>query len=111
MKKLISIFFLFSFFLFQYGKILDYMECRITAALASKADCGCDTKLAAVQNNNDAAAPLHQHQLKNYTEEFFEDQLTTKFILPFSEELNYKIQPAGPLPAGYYNAIFQPPRV
>jgi hypothetical protein len=71
MKKFISIFFLFSFFLFQYGKMLDYMECRIVAAIESKTDCGCDSKLSAASQENKNPQPLHQHQLKNYTEEFF----------------------------------------
>jgi hypothetical protein len=51
--------------------MIDYMECRITAAIESKTDCGCDTKLAASTADDTNNPPLHQHHLKNYTEEFF----------------------------------------
>jgi hypothetical protein len=51
--------------------MIDYMECRITAAIESKTDCGCDTKLTASTTDDTNTPPFHQHHLKNYTEEFF----------------------------------------
>jgi hypothetical protein len=109
MKKAISIFFLFIFFLFQYGKILDYMECRIVAAIAPQEDCGCDTKLTTGTSTNEPIVPLHQHHLKNYTEEFFEYPMLIQASI-LSIERAYKVVPSEKLPSGSCNSIFQPPR-
>ena len=110
MKKLISIFFLFSFFLFQYGKMLDYIECRIAAAIKSKSDCGCDSRLSATSQENKNPQPLHQHHLKNYTEEFFDHQYTSFPQLLATCVTTTAVLPAEKLPAGFAKGIFQPPR-
>ncbi|MBX9782346.1 MAG: hypothetical protein K2X48_03535 [Chitinophagaceae bacterium] len=111
MKKLISIFFLLSFFLFRYGKMLDYMECRIAAAIESKTDCGCDSKLSATSQESKNPQPLHQHHLKNYTEEFFDHQHTSVPRLPAACVTTAAVLPAEKLPAGFARGIFQPPRI
>jgi len=111
MKKSLSIFFLSIFFLFQYGKMLAYMECRVVAAIESKVDCGCDDKLTTDSNQQPSSSPLHQHHLKNYTEEFFDHHwmakdLTIKKNIPSTETALQQDQ----LP-GFLHGILQPPRI
>jgi hypothetical protein len=110
MKQLLSIFFLSIFFLFQYGKMIDYMECRIAAAIESTKDCGCDAKLQATATDNEPSTPYHQHHLKNYTEEFFnytakEDEAV---IVSFNALYNSIVAPQQL--SGYLHELLQPPR-
>jgi hypothetical protein len=108
-RKAASIFLLLLFFVFQYGRILDYMECRIVAAIEATPDCGCDTKLVAATDNN-APAPLHQHSLKNYTEEFFDDKHHSLAALPVINSKQYHNHFIQSAPTGYSSPVFQPPR-
>jgi hypothetical protein len=111
MKKPVSIFLLFLFFLFQYGKMLDYMECRIAAAIEAKEDCGCDNKLTGNTTDDSVPAPFHQHQLKNYTEEFFDHSFTvTAIIMVSNQQQSIMLHAAAELP-GYTNGILQPPQI
>ena len=87
------------------------MECRVAAAIESKIDCGCDDKLITDSNQQPSSNPLHQHQLKNYTEEFFDHHWTAKDITTrkntsFTETVLQQDQ----LP-GYLHGILQPPRI
>jgi hypothetical protein len=109
-KKAGSLFLLLLFFIFQYGKMLDYMECRIRAAIETKSDCGCDLKLTAATDNNPVSAPFHQHHLKNYTEEFFDYHFLLLPTMPFCNTKEYNTAFNQPIPEGRYNVVFQPPR-
>jgi hypothetical protein len=110
MKQCLSILFLSLFFLSQYGKMLAYMECRITAAIESKTDCDCGNTLQTADTDQNSSQPLHQHHLKNYTEEFFDhewlvkEELTVRNNLPFTILLQQDQLP------GYLQGILQPPR-
>jgi hypothetical protein len=110
MKKAIAIFFLFTFFVFQYGKILDYIECRIAAAVQIKEDCGCEVRLMA--NTGDASnqsTPL-QHHHKNYTEEFFDlEEINHPAV--FKKLINHADNYQQGSMAVYQVSIFQPPRI
>ncbi|RXK59251.1 hypothetical protein ESA94_14005 [Lacibacter luteus] len=109
MKQLLSIFFLSIFFLFQYGKMIDYMECRIAAAVASVEDCGCDEKLISNSTTEDASLPFHQHHLKNYTEEFFTEVHVAE-PAAFSTTATAHNRISSPqLLAGFTNQLLQPP--
>lgn len=109
-KKIYSIFFLSVFFLFQYGKMIDYMECRITAVIESTKDCGCDTKLQPTANDQNPALPFHQHHLKNYTEEFFyHTSLQTPAIATNYNPVYTNITAPQQL-SGYLQKVLQPPR-
>ena len=111
MKKLISIFFLFTFFLFQYGKILDYWECRIAAAIESKSDCGCDNNLNSASSSEQSSQPLHQHHLKNYTEEFFyHSGIISAKIFRNNQQYTIALYAEDEL-SGYLTGILQPPRI
>ena len=111
MKQLISLLFLSIFFLFQYGKMVAYMECRIAAAIESKVNCSCEEKLSTAYNQLPASQPTHEHHLKNYTEEFFDHDLKTitdteniisrSFISPCKQDQ---------LP-GHLHGLLQPPRI
>jgi hypothetical protein len=109
-KKGISIFFLLLFFVFQYGKMLDYMECRIQAAIEAKPDCGCETKLTAFAENDPFSAPSHQHHLKSYTEEFFDQHFSLLPSLPEIISKQYNIAAIQSVPEGFNKSIFQPPK-
>jgi hypothetical protein len=109
-KKGISIFFLLLFFVFQYGKMLDYMECRIQAAIEATPDCGCETKLTGFTENDPFSAPYHQHQLKNYTEEFFDQHFSLLPALPEVVSKQYQLAAIQPVPEGCNKSIFQPPK-
>ncbi len=110
MKQCLSILFLSLFFLSQYGKMLAYMECRIAAAIESKKDCGCENTLQTTNTDQNTSQPLHQHHLKNYTEEFFdhkwlaEEEITSINDLPFTILFRQNQLP------GYLQDILQPPR-
>jgi hypothetical protein len=110
MKQLLSIFFLSIFFLFQYGKMIDYMECRIAAAIESTKDCGCDTKLQVATTDDESSTPFHQHHLKNYTEEFFnyitkEDETVTALANALYNSITAPQQLSG-----YLHELLEPPR-
>jgi hypothetical protein len=109
-NKLLSIFFLFIFFLFQYGKIIDYMECRVSAAIESKTDCGCDTKLAASSTDNTNDPPFHQHHLKNYTEEFFHHITFTATTVETTVAKQFAAVNEGSVSNRSFS-VFQPPRI
>jgi hypothetical protein len=110
MKQCLSILFLSLFFLSQYGKMLAYMECRIKAAVESKTDCDCGNTLQTTDTDQNSSQPLHQHHLKNYTEEFFdhkwlaEEEITCINDLPFTILFQQNQLP------GYLQSILQPPR-
>jgi hypothetical protein len=108
-KKAGSIFLLVLFFVFQYGRILDYMECRIAAAIETKTDCGCETRLIAA-TDNETSAPLHEHSLKNYTEEFFDHENSSTTALNISVTKQYNNRFVQSSPVGFSKSIFQPPR-
>jgi len=110
MKALLSIFLLSIFFLFQYGRMIDYMECRITAAVQSSSGCDCESKLLPLSGDQEPAVPFHQHHLKNYTEEFFDHQ-----SLPLQANISkdlpaYNCIVAPQQLSGYLQERLQPPR-
>jgi hypothetical protein len=109
MKQLLSIFFLFAFLLFQYGKLIAYMECRIVSVIQSSSDCGCETKLQPSPGNEQTNLPFHQHHIKNYTEELFEEVSLTK-LAPSSTVILTGNLNAAQLLTGYTNKLLQPPR-
>lgn len=87
------------------------MECRLAAAVTNTEDCGCDTKLAkAVANESSNAAPLHQHPLKNYTEEFFQLIHTPEPFAAIHYLKVYATAKEKPILEMAY-VIFQPPRM
>jgi hypothetical protein len=110
MKQLLSIFFLSIFFLFQYGKMIDYMECRIAAAIESTQDCGCDAKLQAAVTDDESSTPFHQHHLKNYTEEFFNHTVKEEEAAVISSNTLYNSITAPQQLSGYIHELLQPPR-
>jgi hypothetical protein len=110
MKQLLSIFFLSIFFLFQYGKMIDYMECHITAAIESTQDCGCDAKLQVAVTDDESSTPFHQHQLKNYTEEFFNYTIKEEEAVTTSLNSFYNSIAAPQQLSGYLHELLQPPR-
>lgn len=90
--------------------MIDYVECRIAAAIESTKDCGCDTKLQVAATDGESSTPFHQHHLKNYTEEFFnyitnEDETATA-----SSNALYKSITAPQQLSGYLHELLQPPR-
>jgi hypothetical protein len=110
MKQLLSIFFLSIFFLFQYGKMIDYVECRIAAAIESTKDCGCDSKLQSTASDTEAPTPFHQHHLKNYTEEFFNYTVKEYETVVISSNVLYNSITAPQQLSGYLHELLQPPR-
>lgn len=107
---MLSIFFLSIFFLFQYGKMIDYMECRIAAAIESTQDCGCDAKLQVATTDDESSTPFHQHHLKNYTEEFFNHTVKEEEAVAFSPNITYNSITASQQLSGYFHELLQPPR-
>ncbi len=110
MKQLLSIFFISVFFLSQYGKMLAYMECRITAAIESKTDCDCGNTLQTADTDQNSSQPIHQHHLKNYTEEFFDHEWLLKEELVGRNSLSFTILFRQDQLPGYLQGILQPPR-
>ena len=86
------------------------MECRIAAAIQSTTDCGCNNKLIA-STNEQAPQPLHQHQLKNYTVEFYNYAVEPSSTFFITELRFYKILSSNQLSTGFCNQIFQPPQI
>jgi hypothetical protein len=109
MKQLLSIFFLGIFFLFQYGKMIDYVECRIAAAIESAQDCGCDAKLQATASDDESPTPYHQHHLKNYTEEFFNYTVKEDESVVVSSNALYNSITAPQQLSGYLHELLRPP--
>jgi predicted neuraminidase len=110
MKQSLSIFFLSIFFLFQYGKMIDYMECRIAAAIESRQDCGCDAKLQATATDEQSSTPFHQHHLKNYTEEFFNYTEKENDIVLVSSNSSYNSITVPQQLSAHLHELLQPPR-
>lgn len=90
--------------------MIDYMECRITAAIQSKADCGCDTKLTAAAADATNNPPLHQHHLKNYTQEFFNHHTFAATTLETTIAKQFAAVNEGAVSHKSF-AVFQPPRI
>lgn len=90
--------------------MIDYMECRIVAAIESKTDCGCDTKLAASTTDDTNNPPLHQHHLKNYTEEFFNHTAFTATIVETTVAKQFAAVNEGSVSHRSFS-VFQPPRI
>ncbi len=90
--------------------MIDYMECRIVAAIESTKDCGCDAKLQATATDDESSTPYHQHHLKNYTEEFFNYTLKEDEAVVVSSNALYNSITAPQRLSGYINELFQPPR-
>lgn len=86
------------------------MECRIAAAIQSTADCRCDNKLIAATDDQ-PTPPVHQHQLKNFTEEFYDHPFKISSNIWIEEQLSYNILSPNQLPSGFCKNIFHPPRV
>jgi len=111
MKQCLSLLFFSLFFLSQYGKMLAYMECRITAVVESKTDCDCGNTLQATDTDQNSSQPIHQHNLKNYTEEFFDHEwltITDITIIPSPAFISQYKQDQLP---GHLHGILQPPRI
>lgn len=86
------------------------MECRIAAAIQLKPDCGCDDKLETAAADAAQSAPVHQHHLKNYTEEFFHTVNVT--AAPVRAVVNFVYAPVAEQPVRMRaNDVFQPPRI
>lgn len=90
--------------------MIDYMECRIAAAVSSVEDCGCDVKLQATANDDEPAVPFHQHHLKNYTEEFFNHTVKEDVVIFISSHTAYNNIIAPQQLSGYLHKLLQPPR-
>ena len=90
--------------------MIDYMECRIAAAIESTKDCGCDAKLQATASDDEPATPYHQHHLKNYTEEFFNYNTKEEEAVSVSSNKTYSSITAPQQLSGYPNKLLQPPR-
>ena len=86
------------------------MECRITAAIESTKDCGCDTKLQPTANDQEPAQPFHQHHLKNYTEEFFDHTSLPLSTIVMDYDPIYTNITAPQQLSGYLQKVLQPPR-
>lgn len=87
------------------------MECRIAAAVTNTSDCGCDTELAQSFSTDDAhSTPLHQHHLKNYTEEFFHHTHTDIDLFQIVTVLQFAPEKKQSEREMAYDR-FQPPRI
>ncbi|XVJ66468.1 MAG: hypothetical protein HEQ40_10030 [Lacibacter sp.] len=86
------------------------MECRIAAAVQLKPDCGCDEKLMASTEDASQSSPLHQHHLKNYTEEFFHTVTIAAAPVQPAADLLYAPAPEQRVIKRAYS-VFQPPRI
>ena len=98
MKKVIPILLLFVFFLFQAGRMLVYLECRITTP-----NCDCVKVLVDTQPGQEAV-PNHKH----LSEEF--ELLTTTpgnnfVVLNCTDHVDC----TGLVPAGVPQDVFHPP--
>lgn len=90
--------------------MIDYMECRITAAIESTKDCGCDAKLQSTASDDEPVIPYHQHHLKNYTEEFFNYTVKEEEAVVSSSNSLYNRITAPQQLSGYLHELLQPPR-
>ena len=90
--------------------MIDYMECRIAAAIESAQDCGCDAKLQVAATDDESSTPFHQHHLKNYTEEFFNHTVKEEEAVVISFNKLYNNITAPQQLSGYLHELLQPPR-
>jgi hypothetical protein len=90
--------------------MIDYMECRINAAIESKTDCGCDTKLMASAADDTNNPPLHQHHLKNYIEEFFHHTTFSATTVETTIAKQFATVKEGVVSDRAFS-VFQPPRI
>lgn len=86
------------------------MECRITAAIESAKDCGCDAKLQTTATDDESSTPFHQHHLKNYTEEFFNYAVKEDETVAVSSYVLYNSITSPQQLSGYLHELLQPPR-
>lgn len=112
LRKLLSILFLCMVMLFQYGKILTYVNCRIENMINNNnAPCDCEKQIKNSADNTQKN-PLQKTAVKEkITEELFTIE-SEKRIYHFSTENISLLKPSTTLLlTGFDKTIFQPPRI
>ncbi|MBS1598009.1 MAG: hypothetical protein JST75_07270 [Bacteroidetes bacterium] len=103
-----TIIFILSLVIYQYGKIVGYIGCRISEITNSVPQCDCEKFGRDLSNNS--ALPFQKSTLKERSEDFFTQNFSeaVKKIIP--SQSSKITEPDKALAIGYNNAIFQPPR-
>jgi hypothetical protein len=96
--------------LFQYGKILTYINCRIESIINNSAQCDCEKQIKNSSDNNQSA-PIQKTVIKEKTTEELFTIVTGKDFYNKSVQEIILYKPATTLLlTGFNKTIFQPPR-
>jgi hypothetical protein len=117
LKKTLSILLLFSWALFHYSRIVDYLQCPLALQSVSNgsstvtAPCDCERQPVTTPSDNTGSSSTERSFSKPRPEEVF-----TGGSFPAPEGYYSVVRLTGPgllfssTPAGFTAAIFQPPR-
>lgn len=110
MRKAVAFICFITFFALQYGKLVSYWNCKITAAVLT-AICDCEKKIIDI-HSSDTAHSNNTSIIKHSTEEtyvFHEVSYSPAQLLPVIINSNIPVYVAI-IPQNDADAIFQPPR-
>jgi len=108
-QKTVSLLFILSLVISQYGKIIGYVGCRINNLITTTATCDCEKQIKSGVTDN--TQPISE---KNSVREKFDEV----YVIHQCPSLNFTQVPAGSpiltasaaLFAGIQNSVFQPPQ-
>ena len=107
-RQLLTMIFIFSLVIYQYGKIVSYIGCKISEITSTISQCDCEKFGSDVSNTN--TTPVQKSVIKEKAEDFFTCP-GSKVPQEFSYVSTIKKAPTSlALATGCSSAIFQPPR-
>jgi len=100
--------FIFSLVIYQYGKIVSYIGCKIGEITSTVSHCSCENLGSDLTNGN--TVPIQKSVIKERTDDFF---IGFNTIAPstFKISSNKTVKSCLALANGCHLAIFQPPRL
>ncbi|MFN8266141.1 MAG: hypothetical protein U0T11_08740 [Chitinophagaceae bacterium] len=109
MKQIVTICLLLLFLVFQYGKIIEYSTCKLTAIVNQQPSCDCEKIITATTHNNPAPVlPQHMH-IKLFSDEYKEQSLTSETNLYWSEVSSPSTPYSNSYSFVFVTGIFHPP--
>jgi|GEM_PF-1337539 len=107
-RKLLTMLFILSLGIYQYGKIVSYIGCKISEINNTVARCDCEKANGDFTSNS--AVPLQKLVVKEKVDDIFSEQHqeTTPLIIRTNNQNASTRYDA--LAGGFHSSIFEPPR-
>ena len=108
-RPMLALIFIFSLVFYQYGKVFNYIGCRINNIVSNNTQCDCEKKVKDATNND--SQPFSQKlTVKTNTDDLFFRHYNSSIPLnTYSPAIKISFFSLS-LTTGYDENIFQPPR-